>query len=88
MLSNFQNARPEMLKFSDANTTMILSISYVFIQWLRRVSISLFFDRPEMLSSFEKGRPEMLVTGDAYHWGMTVLGYVLFLWVGLRNSAL
>ena len=70
MLSNFQNARPEMLKFSDANTTMILSIFYVFIQWLRRVSISLFFDRPEMLSSFEKGRPEMLVTGDAYHWGM------------------
>ena len=61
-----------MLKFSYANTTMILSTFYVFIQWLRRVSISLFFDRPEMLSSFEKGRPEMLVTGDAYHWGMTV----------------
>ena len=72
MLSNFQNARPEMLKFSDANTTMILIVFYVFIQWLRRVSISLFFDRPEMLSSFEKGRPEMLVTGDAYHWGITV----------------
>jgi hypothetical protein len=72
MLSNFQNARPEMLKFSDASTTMILSILYLFIQWLRRVSISLFFDRPEMLSNFEKGRPEMLVTGDAYHWGMTV----------------
>ena len=73
MLSNFRNDRPEMLKFSDANTTMILSVFYVFIQWLRRVSISLFFDRPEMLSRFEKGRPEMLVTGDAYHWGMTVL---------------
>ena len=73
MLSNFQNARPEMLKFSYASTTMILSIFYPFIQWLRRLSISLFFDRPEMLNNFEKGRPEMLVTGDAYHWGMTVV---------------
>ena len=72
MLSNFQNARPEMLKFSDAYTTMILSSFYVFIQWLRRVSILLFFDRPEMLSNFENGRPEMLITGDAYHWGMTL----------------
>ena len=56
-----------MLKFSDAYTTMILSSFYVFIQWLRRVSILLFFDRPEMLSNFEKGRPEMLITRDAYH---------------------
>ena len=62
-----------MLKFSDAYTTMILKSFYVFIQWLRRVSILLFFDRPEMLSNFEKGRPEMLITRDAYHRGFTVV---------------
>ena len=45
----------------------------MFILWLRRVSILLSFDRPEMLSNFKKGRPEMLITRDAYHWGFTVV---------------
>ena len=83
MLSNFRKARPEMLKSNMLRNilqyydTMYLHSRffksyYVFTQRLRRTSISLIFDRPEMLSNFKKVRPEMLITGDAYHWGLTV----------------